>query len=106
VSDALPDEKESPAIEISIRRYLTPEIIAGAFIRMNSREQAEVFHQIQMQAEELFKEGAPQMQWCYLAQDLKREGPLSPGWRFACDIGAFTMVHTYRLLEGREGRAV
>jgi len=98
---ALPDDHESPAIEISIRRYLTPEIIASAFIRMDSHEQAEVFHQIQSQAEELFKPNYPQLQWCYLADELKKEGPLSPGWRFACDIGAFTMIHTYNLLEYR-----
>ena len=99
----LADDQEVPAIEISIRRYLTPEIIAGAFIRMNSREQAEVFHQIQQQAEELFN---AQQQWCFLAHELLKEGPLSPGWRFACDIGAFTMIHTYGLLEKREGRTV
>lgn len=89
--------------KVDIRGYLTPEIIAGAFIRMSSLEQAEVFHQIQNQAEELFN---AQMQWCWLAEALRKEGPESPGWRFACDIGAFTMIHTYRLLEKREGRNV
>lgn len=96
------DEKRLTTL-VDIQHVLTPEIIAAAFIRMNSRKQAEVFHEIQRQAESLFN---AQLQWCYLSQDLREAGPESPGWRFAVDIGAFTMVHTYRLLEGCEGRTV
>lgn len=102
----LTDDLESPVIDISIRRYLTPEVIAAAFIRMNSDQQAEVFHEIQRQAEVLFKPNYPQMQWCYLADALKKAGTDSPGWQFAADIGSFTMIHTYNLLEYRALRRV
>lgn len=88
-------------ITVNIRQALTPEIIAAAFVRMNSDEQAEVFHEIQRQATALFTNSYPQMQWCYLSEALRSEGPDSPGWQFACDIGAFTMIHTYGLLEAR-----
>jgi hypothetical protein len=90
-------------LSVSLKEALTPALLAAAFIRMDSNEQADVFHEIQKQAEASFY---AQMQWAYLCQALLAAGPESPGWRFAADLGAFSMVHTYRLLEGREGRAV
>lgn len=101
----LPDENRL-SVPVDIRHVLTPEMLAAAFIRMDSDEQAQVFHEIQRQAEVLFKPNYPQMQWCYLADALKKAGTDSPGWQFAADIGSFTMIHTYRLLEYRPLRRV
>lgn len=88
-------------LSVSLKETLTPATLAAAFVRMDSDLQAEVFHEIQRQAEVLFKPNYPQMQWCYLADALKKAGTESPGWQFAADIGSFTMIHTYRLLEYR-----
>lgn len=99
----LTDEK-CLTVPLDIRHVLTPEMLAAAFVRMNSEEQAEVFHEIQRQAEVLFKPSYPQMQWCYLADALQKAGTDSPGWQFAADIGAFTMIHTYGLLERQSRR--
>lgn len=103
MSDSKTDDHRL-SVPVDIRHVLTPEMLAAAFVRMNSEDQAEVFHEIQRQAEVLFKPSYPQMQWCYMADALLKAGSDSPGWQFACDVGAFTMIHTYRLLEAREGR--
>ncbi len=83
---------------IRVPLNLTPEQVARAFCEMGSDDQAAVFHEIGRISETEWKKHS-QMQWCFLGDELVKQGRDTPGWRFAADIGAFTMVYAWRHCE-------
>lgn len=73
---------------------MTPEVLARLFAELDDTKQADFFEEVGRIAEEDWKHG--QMQWCYLGDRLRERGTDSHAWRFAADIGAFTMLNTWR----------
>lgn len=85
------------SVAIEVEFPVDVKLLAKQFASLPDYEQAEFFHEVQRYAEATFKNGeyGAQCQWAYLGAELRKAGHESPGWRFACDLGAFTMVHTY-----------
>lgn len=73
---------------------MTPQVLARLFAEMDDTKQADFFEEVGRISAEEWKFG--QMQWCYLGDRLLERGTGSNAWRFAADIGAFTMLNTWR----------
>lgn len=88
-------------VSIEVEFPVDVKLLAKQFASLPDFEQAEFFHEVQRYAEANFADGkhGAETQWCYLGSELLKAGPESPGWRFACDLGAFTMVHSYNWAE-------
>jgi len=63
-------------IESKVTTELTPKIIAKAFAHMGSDGQAEFFEHLAAEVKATFKcgYGFGEMQWCHMAEDLKKRG--------------------------------
>jgi hypothetical protein len=84
-------------VAIEVEFPVDVKLLAKQFASLPDYEQAEFFHEVQRYATATFKNGeyGAQSQWAYLGLELRKAGVDSPGWKFACDLGAFTMVHSY-----------
>ena len=76
---------------------MTPQVLARLFAELDDTKQADFFEEVGRISAEEWKQG--QMQWCYLGDRLRERGPNSHAFRFACDIGAFVMLNTWRHFE-------
>lgn len=81
---------------------ISPQELAILFCEMSDDEQAEVFQHIGKIADSWSAIGG-EMQWYHLGRKLLEQGVKTPGWKFAADIGAFTMLHSYRYFEKTMG---
>lgn len=73
---------------------ITPKELARLFAHLDDTQQADFFEEVGRISAEEWKHG--QLQWCYLGDRLRERGISSYAWQFAADIGAFTMLNTWR----------
>lgn len=88
-------------VTVQVEVPIDVQLLAHQFARLGDTEQAEFFHEVQRYAVATFKnkDWGAECQWSYIARKILEAGRDSPGWKFVCDLGAFTMVHSYNWAE-------
>ena len=84
-------------VTVQVEVQIDVKLLAHQFTSLDDAAQAEFFHEVQRYAVATFKNGdwGAECQWSYLGRKILEAGRDSPGWKFACDLGAFTMIHSY-----------
>lgn len=88
-------------IKLDVEVPVDVHFLARQFACLPDYAQAEFFHEVQRYAVANFKNAdwGAECQWCYIAREILKAGKDSPGWKLVCDLGAFTMIHSYAWAE-------